>query len=71
MAPYIVGYYRDLGIDANMSEFYLVLPLIVIVSTIVFPLGMWLTDLINSRYVILLGGVIVVGTVFYASLAVS
>lgn len=71
MAPYIVGYYRDLGIDANMSEFYLVLPLIVIVSTVFFPFGMWLTEKINSRYVILLGAIIVVGTVFYASLAVS
>ena len=71
MAPYIVGYYRDLGIDANMSEFYLVLPLIVITSTVFFPIGMCLTDKVSSRYVILLGGIIVVTAVFYASLTIN
>ena len=40
MAVYIVGYFRSVGnLDANMSQFYLVLPLIVITSTFVFPAG--------------------------------
>lgn len=63
-----MGYYRNLGFDANMSKFYLVLPLIVITSTVVFPIGMYLSKEINSRFVILTGGVIAVGTCLLASL---
>ena len=38
--PYVVGYFRDLGNDLNMSQFYTVLPIIVLISTIAFPIGM-------------------------------
>jgi hypothetical protein len=56
IAPYMVGYFRDMGIETNMSEFYLVLPLIVIISTLFFPLGTRLTYYVGSKAVILLGG---------------
>ena len=56
MAPYIVGYFRDMGIQTNMSQFYFVLPLIVIVSTFFFPIGTKLTKYIGSRPVIFIGG---------------
>jgi hypothetical protein len=71
ISPYIAGYYRGLGFDTNMSEFYLVLPLIVITSTVVFPVGMHLSKEINSRFVIFTGGVIVVGSSLMASATLS
>lgn len=68
MAIYIVGYFRELGnIDANMSQFYLVLPLIVIVSTVVFPVGMDLAERLGSRITVAIGGTIVVTTTLLAS----
>ena len=56
IAPYTVGYFRDMGIETNMSQFYMVLPLIVIMSTLFFPIGTRLTPLIGSKAVILIGG---------------
>jgi MFS transporter, OFA family, oxalate/formate antiporter len=56
IAPYIVGYFRDMGIETNMSQFYMVLPLIVIMSTFFFPIGTRLTPIIGSKAVILIGG---------------
>lgn len=69
ISPYIVGYFRGLGYDSNMSKFYLVLPLIVITSTIVFPLGMELSERINSRFVIFMGGTVVLSSVLSSSYA--
>ena len=54
-----------------MSKFYLILPLIVISSTIIFPLGMNLSQKIGSKLVILIGGVVVVASVIMASFAVT
>jgi hypothetical protein len=71
MSPYIVGYFRNLGFDSNMSQFYMVLPLIVIISTLFFPLGMRLSTQINSRFVVFTGGIIVVISVLLSSLAVN
>ena len=71
IVPYIVGYYRDLGFDANLSKFYFVLPLIVATSTFVFPLGMALTAQAGSRLTILLGGIIACTAVAFASVASS
>jgi len=68
MVPYMVGYYRQVGnLDSNMSQFYIVLPLIVITSTLFFPIGMKLAGTLGSRLVILIGGCITFTTCFMAS----
>ena len=68
MSIYIVGYFRYLGnLDANMSQFYLVLPLIVIMSTVIFPIGMDLAERLGSRITVAIGGTIVVTTTLLAS----
>jgi hypothetical protein len=54
-----------------MSKFYLILPLIVISSTIIFPLGMNLSQKIGSKLVILIGGIVVIASVLMASFAVN
>jgi MFS family permease len=64
MAPYIVGYFINLGKPANMSQFYLVLPLIVLMSTLIFPIGMALSRRIGSTFIIFIGGVFAVGFTF-------
>lgn len=38
--PYVAGYFRDLGHNVTLSEFYTVLPIIVFISTVTFPIGM-------------------------------
>jgi hypothetical protein len=60
IAPYVVGYFRDKGIDTNMSQLYLVLPLIVIISTLFFYLGTKLTYYFGSKGVIFFGGLVTV-----------
>ena len=47
-----------------MSEFYLVLPLIVITSTVFFPIATKLTQKLGSKGVIFIGGAI--GIIFIA-----
>ena len=68
-APYIVGYYRGLGYDVFMNTFYLILPLMILTSTFVWPLGMYLSEKFGSRIVILIGGMIVVSSVMLASIS--
>lgn len=68
MAIYIVGYFRSVGnLDANMSQFYLVLPLIVITSTVFFPIGMSLAKNLGSRTVVAIGGTITITTTLVSS----
>lgn len=55
MVPYVVGYYRMKGYDINLSQFYAVLPIKVMVSTLVFPLGMQGATMFGSRIVIFIG----------------
>ena len=70
MAIYIVGYFRLIGnLEANMSQFYLVLPLIVITSTIFFPIGMQTAKRLGPRVGIATGGIIVITTTFLSSYA--
>ena len=70
MAIYIVGYFRLIGNpEANMSQFYLVLPLIVITSTIFFPIGMETAKRLGPRIGIATGGIIVITTTFLSSYA--
>jgi MFS family permease len=73
MAIYFVGYFRTEtnNLDANMSQFYMVLPLIVIVSTFVFPVGMATAKKFGSRPVVLLGGLILVLSVIISSFMTS
>ena len=49
----------------------MVLPLIVIVSTIVFPLGMHMASTVGSRLTVALGGTITITTTFLSSLTVN
>ena len=47
---YIVSYFRNVyGMDVNMSQFYAVLPVIVLTSTIFFPIGMGLSPKIGPK----------------------
>ena len=64
MSPYIVSYFRNIGYNnVNESQFYAILPIIVVISTLTFPVGMNLTNMFGSRRVIILGGVIVCSSV--------
>jgi len=47
--PYITGYYRSTHNDVTLSDFYTVTPVMVVVSTIVFPFGMKLSSTIGPR----------------------
>ncbi len=68
IAPYIVGYFRDMGKPVNMSQFYLVLPLIVIMSTFFFPIGTKLTYYIGSKFIILVGALCCIGFTAFSTL---
>ena len=50
-----------------MSQFYLILPLIVITSTLVFPFGMHVATKYNSRIAVAIGAFLVLGSNFLAS----
>lgn len=67
MSPYIVSFFRNRGRDVNQSQFYAILPLIVLVSTIFFPIGMSSASKFGSRKTILTGAVILVASVFIVS----
>jgi len=68
MSLYIVGYFRSVGnLEANMSQFYLVLPLVVLVSTFVFPVGMETARNFGSRTAVAIGGSITIATTFLSS----
>jgi OFA family oxalate/formate antiporter-like MFS transporter len=67
ISPYIVSYFRNKGVDATDSQFYAVLPLIIVVSTLFFPLGMTMSSKLGSRKVILIGGCILVGVTLLTS----
>lgn len=67
ISPYIVSYFRNQGVDATEGQFYAVLPLIVVVSTLVFPFGMQLSSKLGSRKVIFLGGLVLVAVTLITS----
>lgn len=66
-STYIASYYLYLGNDVSMKDFYMVQPLIVVIATIFFPLGMNLSKKYGSRPIIAFGGVISIGSVFLCS----
>ena len=70
MSPYIVSYYRNIGHEhVNQSQFYAILPIIVVVSTLTFPLGMYLTNQYGSRKVIFCGALFCCFATFVSSIA--
>ena len=54
-----------------MSQFYLVLPLIVITSTVFFPIGMEVARRFGSRTAVAIGGTVTVSTTFFSTFATS
>ena len=40
MVTYVVGYYRNLGNDVDLYEFYIGFPLLIMTTTFFLPLGM-------------------------------
>ena len=69
ISPYLVGYFRDMGKPANMSQFYIVLPLIVIISTFVFPLATFLFQYIGPKGIIGIGAIFTVVVTAFSTLA--
>ena len=49
MSTYIASYFYYLGADVTMEEFYIVQPLIVVVATVLFPVGMNLSKRYNPK----------------------
>ena len=43
--PYVTGYFRDFDFDIHNSQFYSVYPTIIIVTTLMFPVGMKLAEI--------------------------
>jgi len=56
-----------LGHDVSMKDFYMVQPLIVVIATIFFPIGMSMSKLYGSRTIIAAGGFSSIGSVFLCS----
>ena len=48
-STYIASYFYMLGNPVHMTDFYIVQPLIVIIATVFFPLGMQLSQSIGAR----------------------
>lgn len=67
MSPYIVSYFRNQGKEATASQFYAILPLIVVVSTFIFPFGMKLSSKIGSRRVVLVGAILLCVSTYVVS----
>ncbi len=49
MSTYIASYFYYLGADVTMEEFYIVQPMIVVVATVLFPVGMSLSKKYNPK----------------------
>ena len=67
-----MSYFRLIGNpEANMSQFYLVLPLIVIISIVVFPIGMEMAKKVGARLTVSLGATITILSTFASSFATT
>ena len=72
MLPYLVSYFRNKGHDwVNDSNFYAVMPIIVALSSISFPLGMASANRLGSRLTVLIGGSCVTAAAFVCSLSTN
>ena len=67
--PYCAGYFRlNLGHSGvKMSQFYTVLPIIVLMSTVTFPIGMKYSGIYGPKTFMLLGGLVLITSVIVAS----
>ena len=66
-STYIASYFFMLGYDVHMNDFYTVQPLIVVIATLFFPLGMSMAQSIGARKVLIAGGAFSLGMVFVCS----
>ena len=70
MLPYLVSYFRNKGHDwVNDNNFYAVMPIILTLSAMSFPLGMMSANRLGSRLTVLFGGFIIVTSVFVCSVS--
>ena len=49
MSTYIASYFHSIGQPVTMEQFYVVQPIIVVTATVLFPVGMHLSKLYNTR----------------------
>ena len=67
--PYCSGYYRlNMGTNVTMAQFYTVFPIIMIVSTVLFPVGMKLAGVYGPKALMTLGACLMVVSIYTASL---
>lgn len=73
MSPYIVSYYKnEKGIPStSKNQFYAILPLVMVITVLVFPVGMATANNCGSRWAVLIGGIIICLSVFLTSFGVS
>lgn len=67
MCTYVVGYYRYLGSNVTVEEFYIVLPSIMILSIFTFPVCMWLCPKIGVKVGFTIGGTLTTLAIFASS----
>jgi MFS family permease len=54
-----------------MSQFYLTLPIITTVSTVLCPIGMYTTERLGAKLTCLIGGIITISTTYLAGVSSS
>jgi OFA family oxalate/formate antiporter-like MFS transporter len=68
ISPYVTGYYRDQGYSVRLTDFYSVLPVITITSTIAFPFGMHFAEIYGPRLIFMSGGILGIACTYLSSL---
>lgn len=63
-STYIASYYYMLGNNVHMDDFYIVQPLIVVIATLFFPIGMQASEAVGAKPVLILGGVLSLSMVY-------
>jgi len=68
MSPYIVSYFKNNGYpEVTGKQLYSVLPVVMGISTLTFPIGMQISTNYGPRYAIAIGGVFICTCVFITS----
>lgn len=65
--PYVVGYYRDMGLSVTTKDLYAVYPGILVVSTFAFPFGSYFIKKIGTSLVTLGAGFSIIVFLLMAS----
>lgn len=60
LTPYLVGYFRDMGVNTKFNDFYSILPIILISATVCFPIGSKFSYIYGCKKSIMLGGLIII-----------